>query len=126
MKDEFAASEGLKFTVKDYDTVGRNDELGTVVIPGKELCEATGERKTYILVPPAKSKKTEAGVINIRCRPATNYDRKFLEYVNGNQKGGFMGIDQNTDIVMKPRGGSRNLVKEKIATVGKWLAVPPM
>ena len=49
MKQEFEVSEGLKFTVKDYDTVGRNDELGTVVVPGKELCEATGDRKTYKL-----------------------------------------------------------------------------
>ena len=67
------------------------------------------------------SKKTEAGVINIRCRPATNYDKKFLDYVNGDQKGGFMGIDQNTDIVLKTRGGSRKLVKGQISTIGKLI-----
>ena len=122
VKQEFITSEGLKFTVKDYDAVGRNDTLGSVVIPAEEICEASGERKTYKLVPPEKSKKTEAGVINIRCRLATNYDRKFLEYSNGDQKGDFMGIDQNTAVVMKPRGGSKKLIKEKLTTVGKFYA----
>lgn len=120
MKQELATSDGIKFTVKDHDQVGRNDTLGTVMVPGKDLCEATGDRKTYKLVPPEKSKKTEAGVINIRCRPTTNYDRRFLTYVNGDLKGDFMGIDQNMDIVMKPRGASGKIIKEKLTTVGKF------
>ena len=119
VKEDFIASEGLKFTVKDYDALGRNDTLGFVSIPAQELCEASGERKTYNLLPPENSKKPEAGVINVRCRPATNYDRKFLEYSNGDQTGDFMGIDQNMAIAMKPRGGSKKLIKTKLTTVGK-------
>ena len=34
-----------------------------------------------------------------------------------------MGIDQNMDIVMKPRGGSSKLLKEKLSTVGKFSVV---
>lgn len=118
MKAEFLQSEGLRFIVKDYDTVGRNDELGHVQVPPKTLIGANGDRMVFPLSPPKGSKYKEAGVLNLRCRLASKYDRKFLDYLSS-QKGDFMGIDRNTNIVMKPLGGSRALLKEKSSAAEK-------
>lgn len=115
--------KALTFIVKDKDVAGKNDVLGSVDISGAELCNATGERTTYVLNPPEGSKHTKAGFIHIRCRPATNYDKKFLEFLNGDQKGDFLGIGSNLSIAMKPRGGKAELIKSKLKMEGKALAI---
>lgn len=120
VKQEFIESDGLKFTVKDYDTLGRNDDLGYVVVSGKQLCEAKGERMVLKLSPPEGSKHQEAGALNLRCRAATNYDKKFLGYATGELKGDFLGLDGMTDVVMKPKGGSAKLIKQRLSLVGMW------
>jgi len=116
MKQEFIEEkDAVTFIVKDFDAVGMsNDELGTVSVSGEDLIKANGERMVLKLNPKKGSKHKEAGVINIRCRPASNYDKKFLEYANGDRKGDFLGIGANTDIIMNPRGGSTALVKSTL------------
>jgi hypothetical protein len=122
-KKEFIEDqEAVTFIVKDKDAPGMsNDELGHVSVSGEDLLKANGERMTLKLEPKKGSKCKEAGVINIRCRPASNYDKKFLEYANGDQKGDFLGVGANTDIVMKPRGGSTDLIKGKSTMDGKFV-----
>ena len=119
VKQELCEGEGLLFIVKDYDRVGGNDELGHVQVSGKVLCEANGERMALPLEPAKGSKQEDAGKLNIRCRPATNYDKKFLEYAAGNMKGDFLGINQRMDIIMNPSGGERSLIKQKVSMMGK-------
>lgn len=116
--------KALTFIVKDKDAMGmKNDELGHVYVSGSELCNANGERMTYVLTPKEGSKHKEAGVIHIRCRPATNYDKKFLEFVNSDQKGDFLGIGSNMSIVMNPRGGAKELIKSKLKVEGEFCPV---
>jgi hypothetical protein len=44
------ATSGLTFTIKDYDTVGANDLIGTVQVPIQKLLKGTGERIAYPIV----------------------------------------------------------------------------
>jgi hypothetical protein len=44
------ATSGLTFTIKDYDTVGANDLIGTVQVPIQKLLNGTGERIAYPIV----------------------------------------------------------------------------
>jgi hypothetical protein len=122
MKQAFIEDKvAVTFIVKDFDAVGMsNDELGSVSVSGEDLLKADGERMVLKLQPEKGSKHKEAGVINIRCRTATNYDKKFLEYANGDQKGDFLGTGANTDIIMNPRGGSTDLIKKTLAKDGKF------
>ena len=122
VKEEFISpGNGLLFKVKDFDRASKNDELGHLRVPGKKLLESDGKRLALKLKPPEGSTHTKAGVLNLRCRSVTNYDRKFLEYAEGKSNGnGFLGIDKNIDIVMNPRGGSKKLIKGKLKMTGAY------
>jgi hypothetical protein len=43
-------TSGLSFTIKDYDSVGSNDVLGTVHVTLQELLKGTGQRMPYPIV----------------------------------------------------------------------------
>ena len=49
LNDFFYNSSRLEFVVKDYDTVGGNDVLGSVLVCKKELLAGKGERIEYEL-----------------------------------------------------------------------------
>jgi C2 domain len=42
-------TSGLSFTIKDYDTVGANDILGSVHVTLQELLKGTGQRTPYLI-----------------------------------------------------------------------------
>ena len=44
------ATSGLSLTVKDYDSVGSNDLIGTVQVPIQHLLNGTGQRMPYPIV----------------------------------------------------------------------------
>lgn len=77
---ELSAHKGLIFQVKDYDTLGSNDELCSCQVPADQLLEMTGERLEFEL---ETDRGQPAGKIALRCRPATEYDRGFLQLAMG-------------------------------------------
>jgi hypothetical protein len=71
--------EGLTLLVKDYDRIGGNEMLGIVKVPAHNMYQAKGERMEFKLQPPPGSRATEiGGYIAMRCRRATEYDKKFM------------------------------------------------
>jgi len=81
----FFIEGGLKFVVKDYDRVGRNDVLGICKVDPKVFYKAKGERMEFKLTPPRVANAgsrdgpdDSAGVLVVRCRRATPYDEKFM------------------------------------------------
>ncbi|CAB9497692.1 Multiple C2 and transmembrane domain-containing protein 1 [Seminavis robusta] len=105
---EIKDNDGITFEVKDYDFIGSNDMLGTVVVPPETILEAKGERLELQL----KNKGNDAGFLAVRCRPATNYDREFLQGVTGrSKKRDFMGLNASYDRTMAPKGGGGNVLK---------------
>ena len=49
LTDFFALASRIEFIVKDYDSVGVNDVLGSILVPKKDLLEGIGERVEYLL-----------------------------------------------------------------------------
>ena len=58
LTDFFALASRIEFVVKDYDTVGANDTLGSVLVKKKDLLEGNGERVEHVLT---VSKNKEIG-----------------------------------------------------------------
>lgn len=112
---EIKARQGVTISVKDYDLIGKNDDLGQVVVPGDTFLEASGERLEFQL----KDHEKDAGFIALRIRPATAYDREFLQSIGG--KGDFMGIRSSTTkaMVMEPLGGARTMLKGMVTKTRK-------
>eukprot|EP00523_Entomoneis_sp_CCMP467_P008491 CAMPEP_0168738488 /NCGR_PEP_ID=MMETSP0724-20121128/10959_1 /TAXON_ID=265536 /ORGANISM="Amphiprora sp., Strain CCMP467" /LENGTH=1081 /DNA_ID=CAMNT_0008785833 /DNA_START=7 /DNA_END=3252 /DNA_ORIENTATION=+ len=81
-------SEGLLFTVKDYDALGRDEKLGMFYVAPKVVYEAKGERLEFKLIPTPGSKKKEVpGYVAIRIRRATGHDIVFMnEHVHKKKK----------------------------------------
>lgn len=75
---ELQNENGILLKVKDYDSLGRNDDLCSVQIPDDVLLKANGERIEFDL---QNKRGNNAGKIAIRCKPTTNYDRQFLSYI---------------------------------------------
>ena len=67
---------GLVFKIKDWDRIGSNDVLGQVTVPKEKLLEATGEPTELEIAPPSDRKDEKAGFITLKCRLATEDDRK--------------------------------------------------
>ena len=74
---ELNDNKGLVFKVKDWDRIGSNDELGQVTVSAETLLQATaGEDMELTITPPTGRETEQAGFITLRCRPATEEDRK--------------------------------------------------
>jgi len=74
---ELKDNKGLVFKVKDWDRIGSNDELGQVTVAPETLLQATaGEDMELPITPPTGRETEKAGFITLRCRPATEEDRK--------------------------------------------------
>ena len=77
-------AHGLVFKVKDYDFIGKNEELGSAHVPASVLFNANGEDMDLKLQPPkGVPEDREVGYITIRCRQTAEDDnpgeqKKFL------------------------------------------------
>jgi hypothetical protein len=71
--------DGLKFIVKDFDQLGKDEVLGIVHVNPRVFYKANGERMEFKLQPPHGSRATEVpGYLVLRVRRATEYDQKFM------------------------------------------------
>lgn len=71
--------DGMKFIVKDFDQLGKDEVLGLVHVNPRLLYRSKGERMEFKLQPPIGSKDKEVpGYLVLRCRRATEYDIKFM------------------------------------------------
>jgi hypothetical protein len=77
---ELFVNNGMQLLVKDYDQLGHNEFLGCVAVPPAALYKAKGERMVFKLQPaPGAIHKETSGFLAVRCRRATDYDKKFME-----------------------------------------------
>ena len=107
-KKELVDNHGMTFKVKDYDMIGRNDDLCEVTVPAETILEATGERLELQL----KHGDKDAGWLAIRVRPVTDYERDFLMNMKAREKrGDFLGLRKSYEKTMKPLGGTGNRLK---------------
>lgn len=82
----FFIEDGLKFVVKDYDSIGKDEVLGICTVNPKIFYKAKGERMEFNLSNPRVSNPgskdqhddSVASTIVIRCRRASAYDQKFM------------------------------------------------
>lgn len=102
-KDLFL-SDGLRFTIKDYDQVGNDEVLGIFYADPQTIFDANGERLTYKLEPPPGATKEVPGHAAIRCRRASEADINFLEDYKQSKKRNVMGV-------LKERGRAKEEVK---------------
>ena len=118
----FDARDGLKFTVKDYDTVGKNKCLGVAVIPPRILYDANGERMVLPLVPEVGESfaKGGNGCIAIRCRKATEHDKEFMRKLN---YGGIGNVGNASPTALESKGG-KNALKSLVTLNTKTTADP--
>jgi len=76
---------GLTLKVKDYDRFGKNDDLGSVLVPAKQLyTQSNGDDMEFKLAPPKGRESEDAGYITIRSRITTAGD-------HSGEKKGFLG-----------------------------------
>ena len=76
----FVNPEGLVCTLYDYDNLGKNEKLGYISIPPKQLYEAKGERMEFKLRPcRGHREENVSGYMAMRCRRATDYDKEFMK-----------------------------------------------
>ena len=76
---ELFINDGLAFVVKDYDSIGSDEPLGFATVHPSVLYQAKGERMEFKLqAPPGTKRKKAKGYLAIRCRRATDYDKKFM------------------------------------------------
>jgi hypothetical protein len=70
----------MNLLVKDYDQIGQNEVLGCVAVPPAVLYKAKGERMEFKLqTAPGAIHTDTPGFLAVRCRRATDYDKKFME-----------------------------------------------
>lgn len=71
----FFQSGGLTITLKDFDSVGANDVLGSCHLSAEELLKGTGERTAY-KIEPGKNVKvgSKPPKLYLRVKPATDSD----------------------------------------------------
>lgn len=79
---------GLTLKVKDWDLIGGDDPLGTVILDGYDLvgcyddeAEDAGRLREYKIHPPKGQEGVNAGTLTIRCRRATRPDYDSLKYM---------------------------------------------
>lgn len=71
---------GLICKIKDWDRIGKNDEMGHIVISATDLLTGEGDVIEYPIIPPQGYAKNEkAGSLAIRCRPALTKDITSIE-----------------------------------------------
>ena len=79
---EVRACGGLVFKVKDWDRVGKNDDLGSYTMDADTLFKCEGGNMEVKLKAP-KGIGEDAGYLTIRVRPATESDRAAKKSIFG-------------------------------------------
>lgn len=101
----FECYDGIKFEVKDYDTVGSSESLGNAIVPPRCLYEADGERMVFPLLPEAgRTSVKVTGFIAIRCRHATDHDKEFMVKLNR----GLSKISDKDPTALASKGGKND------------------
>ena len=108
-KDFLFSDEGLEFIVEDYDRFTGDDEIGRVRVTSTHLFNAKGERMELKLNPPRGHKASDVGTLFIRCKRATNYDRKFLSFAADPKNCDFLGVKKNVELLFSVKGGSKSV-----------------
>jgi len=136
-KNESKSSQMMTFKVKDYDKVSKNDDLGTVVVSGRTIWEqatTNGGAERMVLnlttTPPCddnddKKKQKQNALLNIRCRIATAYDLKFMDFLAKHKKDpkvGFLTVEQQMDILMNP---TKQLLSSNTTTTNSTVRLIP-
>ena len=87
--------DGMRFIVKDFDQLGKDEVLGTVHVKPQVWYQSKGERMEFKLQPPHGSKDTEVpGYLVLRIRRASEYDQKFMaDYNNTKGNQGVASVD---------------------------------
>lgn len=114
MRKLFDAREGLKFTVKDYDTVGSNENLGVAIVAPRTLYDANGERMVLPLIPEVGKSfaKGGNGFIAFRCRKATEQDVSFMKKLSG----GLGNVVDTSPSALSSKGTGRKSAFESLVT----------
>ena len=85
--EQLFLQDGMKLLVKDYDQFGANDTLGLVKVHPTALYRGSGERMEFKIQPvPGKTANEVPGYLAIRCRRATEYDKRFMEGLESSMK----------------------------------------
>ena len=101
---------GLTFTIKDYDQLGKHETLGVFHVDPQTVYDAKGERMEYKLEDPTKTEQPP-GHAAIRIRKAMPSDIKFLEeYQMSKRKGVLGGRTERAGPSHEVKGGASNLV----------------
>jgi Ca2+-dependent lipid-binding protein len=120
--DFFHANAGLTFIVKDYDAVGKNDVLGKVNVSQKVLLEAKGERMECELQVMLKNFDPKKAVyppkLNLRIRPATKEDFKFVKTLFSVKSKKTLGVYANAAFVA-PHAHTVNRLKRETKRTDK-------
>jgi hypothetical protein len=115
-------SDGLQFFVWDFDKMSQDEVLGWFTVPPNVLYGAKGERLEYKLKPPPWSREEAVpGHLAVRCRRASEYDKRFMkEYVGsdlalasvvpGLPHDPLGGLKNITKMATESAGGSGNLM----------------
>ena len=83
----FAASGGILFKIKDYDSMSSSDTLGSVKVPLVDAIDGKGQRKAYKVI--GKDPSADAGTLFLRFRPATQDEINFLSSYEPKERGVF-------------------------------------
>eukprot|EP00529_Nitzschia_sp_RCC80_P008506 CAMPEP_0113512820 /NCGR_PEP_ID=MMETSP0014_2-20120614/39536_1 /TAXON_ID=2857 /ORGANISM="Nitzschia sp." /LENGTH=1224 /DNA_ID=CAMNT_0000409189 /DNA_START=63 /DNA_END=3733 /DNA_ORIENTATION=+ /assembly_acc=CAM_ASM_000159 len=87
--------DGMRFIIKDFDQLGKDEVLGIVHVKPQVWYQSKGERMEFKLHPPHGSKDTEVpGYLVLRIRRASEYDQKFMaDYNNTKGTQGVASVD---------------------------------
>ena len=72
-------NSGLQLDLFDFDTLGKNEKLGSIHVPDKTLYQAKGERLEFKLGPPGGTTTPVSGYLALRCRRASEEDIQFIK-----------------------------------------------
>ena len=83
----FASSGGMSFVIKDFDSMGSNEILGTVSVPLEVLLKGDGERTEFLVDTGNLSPKQGVTNLFLRFKKASESDMEFLRvFHNNNEK----------------------------------------
>ena len=114
------------FKVKDYDQIGKNDELGYVNVSSLAIYGKLGQNMELKLTPPpnVKGKKADAGYITIHCRHYNPKDpndqelrEKFLSKMNKQSS--------KTSAIASIVGNIRGEHGEEASPIKEYSGLPP-
>ena len=104
----FESEDGLTFLVQDFDKFGSNDNLGAITVSPKKLYEWSGERRDFLLRPLHGKDSVGKSTLALRCRRATDYDKKFMHMLTAEKKGKHvaLGFEDGLAKVNETAGGT--------------------